>query len=337
MTFCVPPERKSACRGSPLPGSSVPSIQSASRVVSICSSVTGSPPRSRGSQRISPAPLRVCAVPIRWATCRGGLVVPQHLLGHRGLVYLGGPVGKPHHRRAGDHPEEWHLVGDTQCSVYLHCAPGDIVQHGRHGDLHRRDVLAHLFVVVVFVDLPGGVEHHEPKLQQLCIRVGDVALHELLVRQAAALGLATECTFTHHVQCPLRHADGPHRVVDAPAAETGLCDDECLPLAAQQCLGGHPDVVIVNQCVRALALGLSVQAEVAHDVDTGGVGGDQEHRHALVGTDFGIRHHHHDQERRCAGVGGEELPPLITQSSPSRTADVVNRVGSAPACGSVIE
>jgi hypothetical protein len=29
--------------------------------------------------------------------------------------------------------------------------------------------------------------------------------------------------------------------------------------------------------------------------------------------------------------------PLITQSSPSRTALVVNSVGSAPACGSVIE
>ena len=29
--------------------------------------------------------------------------------------------------------------------------------------------------------------------------------------------------------------------------------------------------------------------------------------------------------------------PLITHSSPSRSARVVNRVGSAPACGSVIE
>ncbi len=29
--------------------------------------------------------------------------------------------------------------------------------------------------------------------------------------------------------------------------------------------------------------------------------------------------------------------PLITQWSPSRTARVLNRVGSAPACGSVIE
>ena len=33
----------------------------------------------------------------------------------------------------------------------------------------------------------------------------------------------------------------------------------------------------------------------------------------------------------------KNFQPLITQSSPSRTAWVVNSVGSAPACGSVIE
>ena len=33
----------------------------------------------------------------------------------------------------------------------------------------------------------------------------------------------------------------------------------------------------------------------------------------------------------------KNFQPLMTQSSPSRTACVVNSVGSAPACGSVIE
>ena len=33
----------------------------------------------------------------------------------------------------------------------------------------------------------------------------------------------------------------------------------------------------------------------------------------------------------------KNFQPLITHSSPSRTARVVNSVGSAPACGSVIE
>jgi hypothetical protein len=33
----------------------------------------------------------------------------------------------------------------------------------------------------------------------------------------------------------------------------------------------------------------------------------------------------------------KNFEPLITHSSPSRTARVVNMVGSAPACGSVIE
>ena len=38
-----------------------------------------------------------------------------------------------------------------------------------------------------------------------------------------------------------------------------------------------------------------------------------------------------------AALEEKNFQPLITQSSPSRTAEVVNIVGSAPACGSVIE
>jgi hypothetical protein len=43
--------------------------------------------------------------------------------------------------------------------------------------------------------------------------------------------------------------------------------------------------------------------------------------------------------RNAAVLALEEknFHPLMTQSPPSRTASVVNRVGSEPACGSVIE
>ena len=123
------------------------------------------------------------------------------------------------------------------------------MQHGRHDHLHRGDVLAHLLVVVVLVDLPRGVEHHQPELQQLRVRIGDVALHELLVRQPAALRLAAQRALAHHVQRLARQADGAHRVVDAPAAQPRLRDDERLALAAEQRLGRHPHVVVVDQRV----------------------------------------------------------------------------------------
>ena len=107
-------------------------------------------------------------------------------------------------------------------------------------DLHRGDVLADLAVVVVLVDRPRGVEHEQPELHELGVRVGDVALHELLVGEQAALRLAAERPLAHHVERLLRHADGAHGVVDAAAAEAGLGDGERLALAAEQRVGRAP-------------------------------------------------------------------------------------------------
>ena len=121
------------------------------------------------------------------------------------------------------------------------------MQHRRHHHLYRGDVLAHLLVVVIFVDLPRRVEHHQPELQQLRVRIGDIALHELLVRQAAALGLAAQRPLAHHVQRPAGHADRPHGVVDAAATQPCLRDHERLPFAAQHRVGRHPHVVVVDQ------------------------------------------------------------------------------------------
>ena len=48
----------------------------------------------------------------------------------------------------------------------------------------------------------------------------------------------------------LRQADGAHGVVDAAAAEAGLGDGERLALAAEQRLGRHAHVVVVDERVR---------------------------------------------------------------------------------------
>ena len=194
--------------------------------------------------------------------------------------------------------------------MHLHGPPGDVVEHLRHDDLGRGDVLAHPLVVVVLVDLPRRVQHEQPELRELGVGVGDVALHELLVGQQAALGLPAQRPLAHHVERLLGQPDRAHGVVDAASAQTGLGDDEGLALAAEEGVGGDPDVLVMDQSVGALVQALAAQSQVAFDVDAGRVGWHQEHRHSLVRADIGVGHGHHDQERRRLGVGGEELPAV---------------------------
>jgi hypothetical protein len=51
-------------------------------------------------------------------------------------------------------------------------------------------------------------------------------------------------------------------VVHPPPAQAGLGDGEGLALAAQQALGRHPHVLVVDERVHALVLGLAGQAHV---------------------------------------------------------------------------
>ena len=89
-----------------------------------------------------------------------------------------------------------------------------------------------------------AVEHHQPELEQLGIRVGDVALHELLVRQATALRLAAQA-FAHHVQRFAGKADGAHGMVNRPPPSRVWAMTN--GLAAEQRFGRHPHVVVVDE------------------------------------------------------------------------------------------
>src|SRR2546423_10121263 len=52
--------------------------------------------------------------------------------------------------------------------------------------------------------------------------------------EQAALGLAAEHAFAHHVERLLRHPDRAHAVVDPAATKPRLRDDKRLPLPAEQ-------------------------------------------------------------------------------------------------------
>ena len=237
-------------------------------------------------------------------------IVPEQLASDGDLVDLGRAVGQAHDTGAMDHPEERHLIRRAERAMHLHRSPGDVVQHRRHDHLGNRDVLPHPLVVVVLVDLPSGVEHEQPELRELRVRVGDVALHELLVGEDAAGRLPAERALAHHVDRPLGHPDRPHGVVDASTAETGLRDHEGLPLATEQRFIRHPDILVVDEGMRALVQRVPPEADVALDVHAGRVGRDQEHRHALVRAHIGVRHRHDDEERRRLGVRREVLPAV---------------------------
>ena len=68
-----------------------------------------------------------------------------------------------------------------------------------------------------------------------------------------------------------------------------------------------------------------------------GVSRQQEHRHAAMGLGVRIGDREDHEERRVQRVGGEELVAREHPVVAVPRARQMNCVGSAPACGSVIE
>ena len=166
-------------------------------------------------------------------------------------------------------------------------------------------------VVVVPVDLPRGLQHEQAELLHLDPRVGDHRLHELLPCEQLALGHPRQRALAHHVEGPLHQADGAHRVVDAPAAEAGLGDDEAIPAAAEKVVRRDANVGVADVGMRAVVV--AVDGHVAHDLDARRVVGHDEHRHASVGRLVGVGDGQHDEERGEVGVRRE---PLLAVDDP---------------------
>jgi hypothetical protein len=126
-------------------------------------------------------------------------------------------------------------------------------------------------------------------------------------------------------------------MMDAPAAQAGLRDQEALPFPAEQVVARHAHVLVADVGVMAVAERLVAEPGQADDVQPRRVARDEEHRRALVDGHVGIRHDHRDQELGEVGVRGEVLlavdhPRIAVAHGAQR-----NSRGSAPPCGSVIE
>ncbi|MNE77440.1 hypothetical protein D3C80_1737550 [compost metagenome] len=117
------------------------------------------------------------------------------------------------------------------------------MQHFWHDRLHRGDVLAHPFVVLVPIDAPRRTHHQQAKLLQFDPRIGNFFLDHLLVRQAAALGTARQGPLTECVKGFLRLTDHPHGVVHATTTEPHLSHDKCLAGRTEHVARRHSHLV----------------------------------------------------------------------------------------------
>src|SRR3546814_6240595 len=80
--------------------------------------------------------------------------------------------------------------------------------------------------MLLIVDDPRGLQHEQAELFELDDRVGDRSLHELVLAEGLALRPPRHRALEHHVDGALTLADGPHRMMDASAAEARLRDLE---------------------------------------------------------------------------------------------------------------
>ena len=85
---------------------------------------------------------------------------------------------------------------------------------------------------------------------------------------------------------------------------------------AQHAVARDAHVGVPHVRVRAVTFLLVSETDVADDLDTGRVAGDDEHRHLLIGRIVRVGHRHDDEERRELGVRREPLlavdDPLVT-------------------------
>ena len=192
-------------------------------------------------------------------------------------------------------------------------------------------------VTVALVDLPGSAQHEEAELLDLCVRLGNGFLHQLLLGDGTSAAGTRERAFTHHVEGELGLADRAHRVVDPPSRKARLRYEEAVTDPAEERLGWHPHIVVADvRMVHAIRVLAHVHGG-PHDLDAWGLLGSRNIDMRRCGSASGSVTASTTKNAACRAFDVKNLSPDSTHSAPSRVARQMNCVGSAPACGSVIE
>ncbi len=163
------------------------------------------------------------------------------------------------------------FVGHPKGAMNAQRLAGDVVVDLGHGHLDGGDVLSDLVVVLVLVDQPGGAQNHEAELLELNPALCDLLLHHLIVSDPPVAGGPVYGSLAHQIHGVRAGADRAHGVVDPPASETAVTNDEGLPPGPEQGVLADPDVVVSNIAFRAV---VGPKADVPQDL----------HPLVLVGT-----------------------------------------------------
>ena len=152
----------------------------------------------------------------------------EHVARDRHPVHLAGPVVDPRRARVLVDAGDRQVHGDARGAVHLHRAVGDPAERLRDERLRHRHLLP---VRQPLLDLPRGVEHHQPARVQVHRRVGEHELQALVARELLAERAPLQQPPRRQVERALGEADPAHRVREPPARQPLLGDDEALALA----------------------------------------------------------------------------------------------------------
>ena len=209
------------------------------------------------------------------------------------------------------HRPERRLVGQPARTVHLHCPIDHVVQRARREELQQRHLDPRLRSRV---DLPRRVHRQQAAGLDLGRRVGDPALHDLLLGERTTEGLTLERVGAHQLEGALHLPEPSHHVVDAAGPEPLLRQPEPVPHARRARSRRHARAGEAHLAVRPpSASRVTEHGHRPHDLDAGRVGRDEDHRGAPVRLRIRVGDGHHDREPRAVGAGGE---PLVRVDDP---------------------
>jgi len=201
------------------------------------------------------------------------------------------------------------VVGHAQSSVHLE-RPVDHALHGvGHHEFDEPDIVTRLLGAEA-LDLPRGVERHEPRGLYLRRALGHPLLDDLARGQGLSVGRddALRRARAQKVERAVADADPAHAVVYAPRTQALLRNHESVPLGAQKVFLRHAAVLVQDLAVaEVIASGVSHNGDVPHQVEARRVARHDDHARAQIRRGLGIGDRHDDRELGAVGRGAVPL------------------------------